>query len=86
MNANARLDIPTDPLHNAFIYGIHGNLELEGKRLFKANQIALFQRGDSMINLFTEKGAELLILGGEPLNERVFSYGPFVMNNEEQIK
>lgn len=86
MDANARLDIPTDPMHNAFIYSIDGTLELEGKRALKANQIALFQRGDSMINLFAEKGAELLILGGQPLDEKVFSYGPFVMNTEEEIR
>ena len=52
----------------------------------KANQIALYQRGDSMINLYSEKGAEMLLLGGMPLNEPVFSYGPFVMNTEDEIK
>ena len=86
MEADARLDIPTDPTHNAFIYSIKGELELENQRKMKANQIALYQRGDSMINLYSEKGAEMLLLGGMPLNEPVFSYGPFVMNTEDEIK
>ncbi len=86
MNDDTRLDIPTDPTHNAFIYLISGKLELEGGRELKANQVALYQRGESLINLYAECAAEMLILGGQPLNERVFSYGPFVMNNEEQIK
>ena len=85
INANGRLDIPTDPLHNAFAYVINGNVEVEGQKVLKTNQIALYQRGDSMINLFSEKGAELLVLGGQPLNEEVYSYGPFVMNNKAQI-
>ena len=86
MNDDTRLDIPTDPTHNAFIYLVNGKLELEGGRELKANQVALYQRGESLINLYAECATEMLILGGKPLNERVYSYGPFVMNNEEQIK
>lgn len=86
MNPNSRLDIPTNPQHNAFLYSINGELELEGQKAVTKNQIALFERDDSLINLFSKDGAEFLLLGGQPLNEPVFSYGPFVMNNETQIR
>ncbi len=86
MEADSRLDIPTDPTHNAFLYNVKGNLELEAKQKLTDHQIAIYQRGDSIINLYSEKGAEFLLLGGQPLDEEVFSYGPFVMNNEDQIK
>jgi redox-sensitive bicupin YhaK (pirin superfamily) len=86
MEADGRLDIPTDPTHNAFVYAIDGELELEGNRMLETNQIALYERGDSEISLYSPRGAEFLVLGGQPLNEPVFSYGPFVMNNEEQIR
>ena len=83
---NARLDIPTDPTHNAFVYVIKGNLELENRQTLKDNQTALYQRGESLINLYANSDSEFLVLGGKPLNEPVYSYGPFVMNNEEQIR
>lgn len=83
---NARLDIPTDPTHNAFIYVIGGSAEVEGRRELKTHHIALYERGASDINLYSPEGCEMLVLGGRPLNEPVYSYGPFVMNNEEQIK
>ena len=86
MRPDCRLDIPTDPSHNAFIYAITGNVELEGRKSLHANQIALYERGESRIEIFAPQGAELLVLGGQPLNEPVYSYGPFVMNTEEQIK
>jgi len=86
MNAGCRLDIPADPFHNAFIYVIGGNIELADRKPLKTNQIALYERGKSVINLYSEKEAEILVLGGQPLNEPVFSYGPFVMNSEEQIR
>ncbi len=85
MKADCRLDIPTEPTHNAFVYVIDGNMEIEGQRALKTNQIALYQRGDAIINMYSEKGAEILVLGGQPLNEPVYSYGPFVMNTEAQI-
>ncbi len=85
LKANGRLDIPTDPTHNAFIYVVKGKLEIEGQQQLSTNQIALYQRGDSLINTFSQEGAEILVLGGQALNEVVYSYGPFVMNTQEQI-
>lgn len=86
LKANGRIDIPTDPLHNAFVYVIDGNVEIEDRKKLKTNQIALYERGESLINVYAQEKAELLVLGGQPLNEPVFSYGPFVMNNEDQIR
>ena len=85
LHANGRLDIPTDPTHNAFVYVVKGNIEIAERKQLATNQIALYQRGDSLINTYSEKGADLLVLGGRPLNEVVYSYGPFVMNTKEQI-
>ena len=86
LKANGRLDIPTDPTHNAFVYLIKGKLEIEGQQEINSNQIVLYQRGDSLVSLFSKEGAEFLMLGGAPLNEPVYSYGPFVMNTKEQMQ
>ncbi len=85
MKEDTRLDIPTNPEHNAFAYIVKGEIEVEGNKLVKDKQVVLYQRGDSVINLYASCDSEILLLGGEPLQERVFSYGPFVMNNQEQI-
>ena len=86
LKPNGKIEIPTDPGHNAFAYLIEGEVELAEQKKLKDNQIALFERGDTHIDIFSEKGADLIVLGGQPLDEPVYSYGPFVMNNEAQIR
>jgi len=43
------------------------------------------QEAVSEIELSSEGSAELLLLGGKPLDEPVAQYGPFVMNSREEI-
>jgi len=85
MKACSRVDIPVVDTHNSFVYNISGEAETTDQTMIKRNQIALYQRGANNIPLYSEEGAELLVMGGEVLNERVYSYGPFVMNNQQQI-
>ena len=85
LKAGCKLSIPVDPAHNAFIYVISGNLEAEGRKEIRANQVVLYERGESLVNIFSAGDAEILMLGGQPHNEPVYAYGPFVMNNEEEI-
>lgn len=86
LHKQSRIDIPVAPTHNAFAYCVSGMVELEDQHELKPNQLVLYKRDGGNINLYSEEGAEIFVLGGQPLNEPVFSYGPFVMNNEDQIR
>ena len=46
----------------------------------------VFDRNDDgVVQLHGSKGARVLVLAGQPLNEPVVAYGPFVMNTREEI-
>jgi redox-sensitive bicupin YhaK (pirin superfamily) len=86
LKPGAKLEIPTDERHNAFIYVINGKIETEGRKEITTNQVVLYERGASLVNVFSDEGAEILMLGGQPHNEVVYAYGPFVMNTKEEIE
>jgi len=86
MQPGCKLTVPVDPSHNAFVYVISGKIETEGRREIKTNQVVLYERGESDIELFSQDNAEILLLGGQPHNEPVYAYGPFVMNSEDEIR
>jgi quercetin 2,3-dioxygenase len=85
MKAGCKLSIPVESTHNAFIYVINGKIETEGRKEIKENQVVLYERSGSHVNIFTANDAELLLMGGKPHNEPVYAYGPFVMNSEAEI-
>jgi quercetin 2,3-dioxygenase len=86
MKAGCKLSIPVNSTHNAFAYVINGKVETEGRKEINANQVVLYERGGSNVDLFSAGEAELLLLGGRPHNEPVYAYGPFVMNTEQEIE
>jgi redox-sensitive bicupin YhaK (pirin superfamily) len=75
----ARFSTPIPESQNAMVYGISG----EG-----ADELVVFAHdGDDVevVNDNLSQTRELLLLAGEPLNEPVARYGPFVMTTKAEI-
>ncbi len=48
-------------------------------------EIAMFDTNGEDILVTATEDAALLVLNGEPINEPIFAYGPFLMNTQEEI-
>jgi redox-sensitive bicupin YhaK (pirin superfamily) len=81
-------DIATD--HNAFLYVIDGEVELEGtdaKQLsLGRDQLAVLGQGDAIALRSGSRATRFLLVSGKPLNEPVARGGPFVMNTDAEIR
>ncbi len=87
---NARLvnggeaDFSLPENYNTAMLVIEGKVIINGQAA-ETDQFILFENKGTDIHMKAEKDAVILVLSGEPINERIFSYGPFVMNTKEEI-
>jgi redox-sensitive bicupin YhaK (pirin superfamily) len=51
----------------------------------RAGQLVVLDRKAGEAGIEANTDATVLVLGGEPLNEPIVGYGPFVMNTEQEI-
>lgn len=80
-----RISIPVADDHNAFIYLLDGGIRLEGYGQVEGKNAVVFKKDGEGIAFEATEDTRILFVTGKPLNEKVVSYGPFVMNTQTQI-
>ncbi|WP_375177109.1 pirin family protein [Marinobacter mobilis] len=72
--------------HNNLIVVLSGTVEINGEEVLRDAGLALFASEGTDIQLEANNTARVLLLTGEPIEEPVVGYGPFVMNSAEEIQ
>jgi len=70
--------------YNTAILLINGSATINGQKT-PGHSFVLFANEGEEIDITANEDAVLLVLSGEPLNEPIASYGPFVMNTQAEI-
>ena len=92
VSPGARLTLPWKREHNALVYVLSGRGTAgDDRRPIGAGQLAVFGDGDSVTveaDVTQESRSpslDVLLLGGRPIREPVYAYGPFVMNTKDEV-
>lgn len=83
-NGETELDLPAT--FNTGLLVVEGEIMVNENSTVHEHQYVQFKNDEGEIKITASKKSILLLLSGEPINEPVTAYGPFVMNTMEEIK
>ncbi|MFJ4351244.1 pirin family protein [Pseudomonas sp. NPDC089428] len=85
LNAGAKLQLPVAAGRNAALVVLRGSVRVNGEREAGPASLVLLERDGEHVAIEAIEGASLLLLSGEPIDEPIVGYGPFVMNSQAEI-
>ncbi|MEB6667384.1 pirin family protein [Acinetobacter vivianii] len=71
--------------HTTLLVLLSGQVTLNGSQSIEAPSLVVLSREEIDFSLKAEQDSKFLILTGQPLNEPIEGYGPFVMNSQAEI-
>lgn len=86
LKAEHETTLPIPAGHNALLVVLKGELVVNATQKVLDSSMVMFARdGDPSIQLQASQDTQFVLLTGEPLNEPIQGYGPFVMNSKQEI-
>jgi redox-sensitive bicupin YhaK (pirin superfamily) len=83
-DTDVTLELPEG--HTAMVAVLSGHLTINAADRAGEAEIVRFEREGSAARLHADADSMVLVLTGEPIDEPVVGYGPFVMNSETEIR
>lgn len=86
LTRDADLPLTLPEGHTAMLVVLTGHVTINGGQQAGEAEVVLLSRDGSAVSIHADGDAMLLVLTGEPIDEPIVGYGPFVMNTEEEIR
>lgn len=85
LNADQRTRLSVPDGHTLGVVVLEGRVRVNDEEWVKTSDLVIHAREGEWITLEADQHSRVLLLGGEPIDEPVVGYGPFVMNTQQEI-
>ena len=85
LNAGHRVQLSMPTGHNISIFVLQGRASVNGSRKAGEAELIVCKRDGSQVTVEAQEESRLLVMSGEPIEEPIARYGPFVMNTREEL-
>lgn len=85
LNDDATQKVEIDGNKTAFVYVYQGSVDIKGTKL-PERHLGILGEGEALEVTSLSPDTRLLVVAGDPINEPVVQYGPFVMNSVDEIQ
>jgi len=85
IKGGVQVTVPVKDTDTAALYVLDGTIKILNEEI-KTGQLANSELNGNQLVFTAVEDTELVVLGGEPIKEKVVSYGPFVMNSFAEIQ
>jgi len=85
LNAGHRVKLDLRDGYTAALFVLKGGIAVNGEDAREAELVVL-ERDGGEVTIEAKSDATVFVMNGEPIDEPIAGYGPFVMNTQEQIR
>jgi redox-sensitive bicupin YhaK (pirin superfamily) len=85
LNKGGKLNAGIPVSHNSILLVIEGKVTVNGEQVDE-HDFVLFKNEGEDIEITADENSVALLLSGEPINEPIAQYGPFVMNTQHELQ
>ncbi|HZV18336.1 MAG TPA: pirin family protein [Sphingobium sp.] len=86
LTRDADLTLALPEGHTALLVVLTGHVTVNGSQQAGEAEVVMLSREGSDVAIHADGDTMLLVLTGEPIDEPIVGYGPFVMNTEDEIR
>lgn len=83
---DAEITLAIPPEHSAILVGLEGHTKIAHDRSLTAAEAVLLSHEGNKVVMRAEDDAQILVLTGAPIHEPIVGHGPFVMNDQDEIR